>query len=237
MNKTCVGPQCSRPIESKGLCKAHAAQMRRNGEVKPLRVPRKGCDHEGCNRAHHAGGYCGSHYRQFKRYGKTFDIGVLYHQAKGGHETLEQFFWARVEKTDSCWMWTGTIHRGRSNYGWVTREGHQQLAHRLSYKLHYGDIPDGMFVDHICHNKPCVRPDHLRLATPSENAQNRRGARSDSTTGIRGVSPNGKRFEARISVDGKRISVGTFDTPEEAGEAARLARLEHYTHSHLDQIA
>lgn len=236
MKKTCIGPQCVRPVQAKNLCKAHYLQMSRKGEIKPLRVPRTTCKHEACLNAHHALGYCSTHHGQFKKYGKTYDIGELYHQAKGGHETIEQFFWARVRKTISCWEWTGSIIKGRMNYGWVSRYGHEQLAHRLSYKLKHGEIPDAMVVDHRCHNTICVNPDHLRLATPSQNAQNRKGVRSDSTTGIRGVKPNGKRFEAGISVNRKYLYLGTFDTPEEAGEVAKAARIKHYTHNDKDRV-
>lgn len=221
----------------KNLCNAHDLQMRRKGKLKPLRIPKTGCDHPPCDRKHHAGGYCGTHYRQFVDYGETFDIGELYHQAKGGHETIEQFFWARVRKTDSCWEWTGSTLKGRLHYGWVTRYGYEQTAHRLSYKLHHGEIPVGMEVDHRCHNTICVNPSHLRLATPSQNSQNRKGARSDSSTGIRGVSPNGKRFSAYVTVDKTLRYLGIFDTPEEAGEVAKAARLRYYTHNDMDRIS
>lgn len=236
MQKICVGPECSRPAKVKNLCNAHDLQQRRKGELKPLRIPRYTCSHLGCDRKHHSSGYCSTHYGQFRDYGKTFDIGVLYHQAKGGHETIEQFFWARVNKTKSCWEWTGTIIRGRMAYGQVTRYGYEQTAHRLSYKLHKGDIPPGMQVDHRCHNTTCVNPEHLRLATPSQNAQNRKGPRSDNTSGVRGVSLNGRRYSAYAVINGENTYLGTFDTPEEAGEVAKAARIKHYTHNDLDRV-
>lgn len=235
MEKTCIGPNCLRPQKVKQLCNAHDLQMRRTGKLKPVRVPKTRCEHKGCDRKHHAGGFCGTHYRHFCDYGETFDIGHLYHQAKGGHETIEQFFWARVRKTDSCREWAGSKTGTRLIYGWVTRYGHEQTAHRLSYKLFKKPVPKGMQVDHVCHNTVCVNPEHLRLASPSQNAQNRKGVRSDSTTGIRGVSPNGRRYEAGVYINKKYVYLGTFDTPEEAGEVAKAARLRHYTHNDKDR--
>ena len=228
MKKTCIGPQCVRPAKVKNLCNAHDLQMRRKGKLKPLRIPKTGCDHPPCDRKHHAGGYCGTHYRQFVDYGKTFDIGELYHQAKGGHETIEQFFWARVRKTDSCWEWTGSILRGRLHYGWITRYGYEQVAHRLSYQLHFGEIPDGMEVDHRCHNTICVNPKHLRLATASQNSMNRKGARSDSKSGVRGVRKYYNRYQVYVAVSEEKKYFGSYATLEEAEQVAIDTRSKYF---------
>lgn len=81
-------------------------------------------------------------------------------------------FWLRVQKTDGCWLWT---RRGQDGYGVITIGTKSRFlrAHRISWELHYGAIPDGLGVLHHCDNPPCVRPDHLFLGTALDNARDR----------------------------------------------------------------
>lgn len=76
-------------------------------------------------------------------------------------------FMAKVNKTDSCWLWTGgTNHIG---YGIVGYHGKAYKAHRLSWTINVGPIPDGLKVLHRCDVRNCVRPDHLFLGTQDDN--------------------------------------------------------------------
>lgn len=81
-------------------------------------------------------------------------------------------FWRHVDKSGTCWLWTGSL--SGSGYGqfWPGgRRGDLTGAHRFSWELHNGPIPDGLHVCHHCDVKLCVRPDHLFLGTASDNNQ------------------------------------------------------------------
>lgn len=103
---------------------------------------------------------------------------------------LQDRFWLKVEKSDQCWLWTGSKDEhgyGRINSGDRTPSGHPvpKLATRVSWELTHGQIADGLFVCHRCDNPPCVRPDHLFLGTQKDNM-------ADSAAKGRWYSPNRK---------------------------------------------
>jgi hypothetical protein len=91
------------------------------------------------------------------------------HGGKWKPRTVEQRFWSKVDKTTSCWNWCA----GKTNdgYGGFWLKGRMLAAHRVSWNIAHGDdsIPDDLIVDHICRNRSCVRPDHLRLLSNVEN--------------------------------------------------------------------
>ncbi|ACY35946.1 endonuclease [Clavibacter phage CMP1] len=76
-------------------------------------------------------------------------------------------FWAKVRKTETCWVWTGAPNGDGYAYFYTHNKGFS--AHRLSYEAVNGKIPDGLQIDHLCRNRMCVRPDHLEAVTQQEN--------------------------------------------------------------------
>ena len=87
---------------------------------------------------------------------------------------LQERFWKKVIKKDGCWAWSGS--RSPAGYGriWLGHgakaPGH---AHRVSYELHNGPIPDGAVVMHTCDNPECCNPEHLTLGSHGDNSQDK----------------------------------------------------------------
>lgn len=84
---------------------------------------------------------------------------------------LEERFWAKVTKTEGCWLWTGST--GEWGYGKFNVSRRTRTATRGAWEFTYGPIPEGKQVLHHCDTPACVRPDHLFLGTHDDNQEDK----------------------------------------------------------------
>jgi len=140
-----------------------------------------------------------------------------------------------TDRTGDCWLWTGS--KSSAGYGYINVGGKTLKAHRVAYELAFGTIPSGLHVDHTCHTRSCVNPEHLRTVTNKQNQENRTGARANSKSGVRGVSwyAARKKWEAQVQHNGRNIHLGRYATIAEAESAAIAKRLELFTHNDTDR--
>lgn len=73
----------------------------------------------------------------------------------------------QIEKKGDCWLFIGNINRG--GYGRLSINGRHTFAHRASWELSNGPIPDGLTIDHLCRTRSCINPKHMELVTIGEN--------------------------------------------------------------------
>lgn len=155
---------CNRSFRARGYCATHWRRWKLYGDPLHLeRQPVTYCSVDDCDAPHWGWGYCVKHHARAKRTGSVED-------GFGHHGTLEDRFWRFVTPgaVSNCWEWTGS----RNNHGYGTLG--DQYAHRVSYELHRGAIPDGLVVLHQCDNPPCVNPNHLGMGTQWDNVQDAR---------------------------------------------------------------
>ncbi len=79
-------------------------------------------------------------------------------------------FWSKVDTTGDCWIWLASTSDGYGNF-WM--DNRKWKAHRFSYELEHGPIPEGLIICHRCDDRKCVRPEHLFLGTHKDNSQDR----------------------------------------------------------------
>jgi len=160
-----------RPVMEHSIQKA--AKKRKGIPIKPPVY----CRMEGCGIRAEAHQLCHKHYARLKYKGS---VELDY------KPTAEERFWAKVDKTGDCWLWTGITNN--KGYGMIGVERKHVLAHRFSLSLILGKMPDKQVL-HKCDNPRCVNPDHLWEGTIQDNCRDKIakgrhvwGSRSFNTT-------------------------------------------------------
>ena len=120
----------------------------------------------------------------------------------------------------------GDIAGSVTNFGYrdAHYDGKHYLAHRIIWEMHNGPIPEGAEIDHMNHNRLDNRIENLRLVSHSENQKNQKAHRMN-TSGVTGVHwcKSRCKWVARITVDGKHINLGGFDSKDSAVSARKTA--------------
>lgn len=117
--------------------------------------------------------------------------------------------------TDDCWDWYGALDKDGYGQKAGTFDGKRtaKRAHRLSYEVFIGPIPDSMVIDHLCENRKCVNPSHMIVATTRENV-----LRS-------GVSKAGVNSRKTHCQNGHEFTVeNTYYRPKSDGKIWRTCR-------------
>ena len=199
--------------------------------IKERGIMSKTCSVEGCENKHLAKSYCNRHYKQFRKYGYILDIIqhdsneiieyedyaeiILYN--KNGNEVARTIIDLEYIDIIKQYKWHLT------NNGYVYNN-QVRFLHRL-----ITNCPEDMIVDHINHDPLDNRISNLRVCTVHQNNMNT-GQRCNTSSGVTGVSwySQTNKWEAYISINGKRTRLGYFKTKEEAINARKQAEIEYF---------
>lgn len=182
------------------------------------------CTIEGCTNSvkNRTNGWCAAHYWRFRKHGDPHRGGPINH----AHRDPEDAFAARTVRRGSCLIWTGS--KNDRGYGKLNVDGKLTYAHVYAWEREHGEVPEGIDVDHRYHcDLLCCEVTHLRLAGRSANLANRSGRGKNRVHDLpRNVYPAKGRYFVKLQKDGVITWGGTYDTVDEARQAAELARRE-----------
>lgn len=162
------------------------------------------CIVEGCDRVrmHKESQLCNYHHVRFLRNEELVPVAKKIRHKGNLEERFHQKY--IIDEKTGCWLWNagkqsdsyGTIQNGRQNL----------LAHRVSYEIHHGDIPDGLCVCHTCDVRTCVNPDHLFLGTDQDNTDDKMAKGRHRLCSIQDLTPQ-MIADIRINSEVKKIEL------------------------------
>jgi hypothetical protein len=159
-DRTCSIDGCDRKAYARGWCNTHYSAWWHRGDAGATRKVNR-CSVEGCERAYYGNGFCGMHRQRWLKSGDPLIVSQI-----RGDDHRRLMSKVTVVPETGCWvvdLWKG------ARYGRVVYKGRKWLAHRAFYDLLVGPIPEGLTLDHLCRNTPCVNPEHLEPVTQREN--------------------------------------------------------------------
>ena len=156
------------------------------------------CSVDNCDAPIKARGFCSAHYWAWWAHGDPLFIPVRM-------RPLAERFWAYVHRgePDACWLWSSTT--SGNGYGQIRiADGGPRrylLAHRVSWEMHHGPIPDGLLVCHHCDVRACCNPAHLFLGTQSDNIRDMvaKGRQVIRVTVVGSQKASAKLTEAQVT--------------------------------------
>jgi hypothetical protein len=191
--KTCLVEDCSEPVRCRGMCNSHHRKSLKYGDPlaapgRPSKASRALCKRTHCEEAVHADNLCFPHFENLRKFRAHCDeIAKREIPQVIESDDFKDRFWAQVEKTDSCWLWTGSLNR--AGYGQMyLPNGYYRTAHRLSWVMSGHSLVARLVLDHACHTRDrscpagrcehrrCVNPDHLEQVTQRINILRGRGS-------------------------------------------------------------
>lgn len=200
--RTCSVEGCEKPTVTRGWCQMHYVRWRRHGDPEALGWnPVEGsCSVDGCDDPAKSRGWCNRHYHRWAKHGDPMGGGKVRRRRLPWPESLLQ----RMEpQPNGCIYFTGYLDD--HGYGVVATDDGQRKAHRAAFEHFVGPIPEGMTLDHECHNgsgciggdtdclhRRCVNVEHLKPKPTGENQ-----AASHNSNAAKTHCPQGHAYDEK----------------------------------------
>ena len=226
--RTCSVDGCDSTHFGLSFCRKHYKRWKRNGTTETVAPKRGVCSVDGCGKPHYSHGYCLMHETRMKRNGSV-DL------PPKDRSFMDAPVSPGVKLHSPCIEWQG--RRDQRGYGQLSIDGKNVGAHRQAWISHFGPVPAGMVIDHICRNPPCTNVEHLRIVTPKQNRENSiKPGKANAVSRYRGVTlrEDGK-WRVRVTHHGVVHHFGSYETEDEANRAAIAARNTLFTHNDADR--